>query len=400
MLKSIKGSIKNLVQKKKYIEEIVRKTGWTNEEASRKLDEAVDVLGISYRDYVRAKYYLLLPEEQLKKSKNVLKKRRNKEEKAVESVMKATGWDREHTEEKILEAQKRTGCTYKEYYIYRFYELSKEEQEKVFVAAYSKKLIAKYDVEATFSDILTDKGRTNKYFAEYLKRPWCVNTEVSFEMFKETFSGTNKIIYKPIDGNRGRGIKAFNVSEKNIADVYEEISGYSIGVVEGFVLQHSELNRLSPDSVNTIRIVSISSNKRSVITNGDNVDIAYASLRIGGGKSVVDNFHSGGMVAAIDMETGQLATNAADMECNIFTSHPITGTEIKGFKVPYFAEALEMVKEAIRKNRIEGYLGWDVAISETGPVLIEVNARPGVVLLSMPYATEKKGMKHIMEKYM
>jgi len=127
MLQSIKGSIKNLLQKKKYIDEIVRKTGWSNEEASKMLDEAVNNLGISYRDYVRAKYYLLTPEEQIKKSKNVLKKRKHKEEKAIEGVMNATGWDREHTEEMILEAQKRTGCTYKEFYIYRFYELSKEE---------------------------------------------------------------------------------------------------------------------------------------------------------------------------------------------------------------------------------------------------------------------------------
>jgi len=400
MLQSIKGSIKNLLQKKKYIDEIVRKTGWSNEEASKMLDEAVNNLGISYRDYVRAKYYLLTPEEQIKKSKNVLKKRKHKEEKAIEGVMNATGWDREHTEEMILEAQKRTGCTYKEFYIYRFYELSKEEQENVFVAEYSKKLISKYDVEAAFSDILTDKGRTNEYFKEYLNRPWCVNTEVTFDVFKNTFKDIDRIIYKPIDGNRGRGIRAFEVSDDNIESVYEELSDCPTGVVEAFVVQHSELSKLSPDSVNTIRIVSISSNKRSVTDNGDKVDIAYASLRIGGGGSVVDNFHSGGMVAAIDMKTGKLVTNAADMAGNVFTKHPVTGIEIKGFEIPYFSEALEMVKDAVRKNKIEGYLGWDVAISETGPVLIEVNARPGVVLLSMPYAAEKKGMKHIMEKYM
>ena len=215
-----------------------------------------------------------------------------------------------------------------------------------------------------------------------------------------TFKDIDRIIYKPIDGNRGRGIRAFEVSDDNIESVYEELSNCPTGVVEAFVVQHSELSKLSPDSVNTIRIVSISSNKRSVTDNGDKVDIAYASLRIGGGGSVVDNFHSGGMVAAIDMKTGKLVTNAADMAGNVFTKHPVTGIEIKGFEIPYFSEALEMVKDAVRKNKIEGYLGWDVAISETGPVLIEVNARPGVVLLSMPYAAEKKGMKHIMEKYM
>jgi len=400
MLDFIKGNIKNFTQKKRYVKELVRKTGCSKKDAGRQLDEAVKNLGITYRDYVRAKYYLMSPEEQIKKSKTVLRQRKNKEDNAVKGVMKATGWDLEYTEKMIKEAQKRTGCTHKEYYIYRFYELSREEQEKVFVAEYSKKLIEKYDIESTLMGTLTDKGRTNNYFSEYLGRPWCVNNNVSFEEFKEIFSDIERIIYKPVDGNRGKGIKAFYISDDSIKDVYEELTGYPEGVVEAFVIQHPELSRLSPDSINTIRIVSLSSNKKSVADNGDNLDIAYAALRIGRNNSVVDNFHSGGMVAAIDMETGKLVTDAADMKGNVFAKHPDTGTQIKGFEIPYFNEAIDMVKEAIRKNKIEGYLGWDVAISETGPVLIEVNARPGVVLLTMPYVAEKKGMKYIMEKYM
>jgi len=61
---------------------------------------------------------------------------------------------------------------------------------------------------------------------------------------------------------------------------------------------------------------------------------------------------------------------------------------------------MAMVTEAINKNKLEGYLGWDVAIAEDGPILIEVNDRPGVVLLSTPYAAQKKGMKHVLAKYL
>lgn len=258
----------------------------------------------------------------------------------------------------------------------------------------------KYDVDKEFSYILTDKGKTNEYFEEYLNRPWCVNTRVSQDEFFNTFAGIEKVIYKPIDGNRGKGIKSFKLSNENIKDVYNELSAMPEGVVEAFVVQHPEMSSLNPDSVNTVRIVSISSNRKSVTKGGKNMDIAYAALRIGNGNSVVDNFHSGGMAASIDMATGQLNTAAADMNGNVFDPHPVTGTPIKGFKVPYFDEAVNMVKEAIEKNKIEGYLGWDIAISENGPVLIEVNVSPGVVLLSMPYATEKIGMRKFMEKYL
>lgn len=399
MINSFKKFMKRRNQRKRCIHEIVAKTGLTDKEVAAMADEAVKRLGISYRDYVRYKYYLVPVEEQQTKHDKIARNKDKKDEKAVKNVMKVTGWDYDHTEEMIREAIKRTDCTYTEYFIYRFYELSKEEQEKVFLIKHSRKLIAKYDVNREFAYISTNKAKTNKYFAEYLNRQWCINTEISFDEFSSIFNNTAKIIYKPIAGNRGKGIKAFEISDNNIRDVYDELQSYPEGVVEAFVSQHSELRKLFPDAVNTVRLVSISSNKKSVTSNGKKMDIAYAALRIGNGTSVVDNFHSGGMAAAIDIETGRLVTDAADMNGNVFSSHPVTGTQIKGFCVPYFEEAVKMVEDAISKNGIEGYLGWDIAISEDGPVLIEVNVSPGVVLLSMPYAAEKKGMKHLMEKY-
>lgn len=391
MINLIKEHLGNRIRRKRCIDEIVAKTGWSREETAKKADEAVKRLGISHRDYVRYKYYLVPVEEQQEKYNRIKRNRNKKDDKAIKNVMKVTGWDSEKTEKMILEAQQRTGCTYTEYFIYRFYELSKEEQEQVFLVEDSKKLIYKYDVDREFAYTLTDKGKTNEYFAEYLNRPWCINTKVTLEEFKKTFETVERIMYKPIAGNRGKGIKAFDLTAENAEAVYNELKEFPDGVVEAFVIQHPELNRLFPESVNTVRIVSISTNK--------DVDIAYAALRIGNGKAVVDNFHSGGMTAAIDMQTGKLTTNAADMNGNVFKEHPVTGVQFKEFEVPYFKEAMELVKDAISKNKIKGYLGWDVAISETGPVLIEVNVSPGVVLLSMPYAAEKRGTKSMMEKY-
>ncbi|MDQ9790964.1 sugar-transfer associated ATP-grasp domain-containing protein, partial [Acinetobacter baumannii] len=61
------------------------------------------------------------------------------------------------------------------------------------------------------------------------------------------------------------------------------------------------------------------------------MDIAYASLRIGGGTSIIDNFHGGGMVAVADLKTGELVTDGADMAGNVYKTHPMTGIMIKGF---------------------------------------------------------------------
>ena len=201
-------------------------------------------------------------------------------------------------------------------------------------------------------------------------------------------------------GGGGRSVAAYTVTPKNAGDLFDELYVLPEGLVEEYIHQHAELNKLCASSVNSLRVATISSNTRPVTPDGAHMDIAYAALRIGGGSSVVDNFHSGGMVVAIDLETGTVVSDAANMEGEFFTSHPVTGTVFKGFKIPYFKEALDMVRDALTSSNIEGYLGWDIAISETGPMLVEINHNPGAMLLTAPYIAEKRGMKHVMDKYL
>lgn len=389
------------------VKKVVEKTGWSIEYAIDQMEDAKMRLGINFKDYIRYAFYKISHNDQEKKYKDILAKREKQAadkqaelEKTIEKVVKLTGWESEFARTKILDARKRTGCAFKEYVLYKFYELEDVEQETYFLIRDSVRLANKYDVNKEFSKILCDKELTNERFAEYLRRPWCVNTKISEEEFCEKFVNSKRVIYKPLHGNRGKGVEAFDIDAQNAKKVYQELKTYPEGVVEQYVVQHQDLINLAPSSVNTIRIVTISSNTKPVTKDGKFVDVAYSALRIGGGTSIVDNFHSGGMTAAVDLETGKLITDAADMEGNVFAVHPMTGVTIKGFQIPRFDEALKMVTDACVKNKIEGYLGWDIAITEDGPVLIEINLRPGVVLLSTPYIAEKKGMKHVMAKYL
>lgn len=234
---------------------------------------------------------------------------------------------------------------------------------------------------------------------EFLKRPWCVNTRIKKRIFVKKFKDRGRIIYKPCSGNRGKGVEAFDIDKTNAGKIYEQLKEYPKGVVEGYVVQHPAISELAPSSVNTIRIVCVASNSELVTADGKHMEIAYTSIRIGGGTSVVDSFH-GGMVAGVDLETGEVVTDATDMEGNVYKEHPLTGVKIRGFMIPYFEEALNMVREAQEKSKFEGYLGWDVAITEEGPFLIEINLKPAAALLTTPFVVEGKGTKHIMEKYM
>lgn len=401
LLVSKKKASQSLYERR--IQTIITETGWSKEKAVDELNAAKEK-GISNYNYVGLQLYKYPQDQHIKilkdHEKQVKREKRREVNEYYGKIMDKTGWSKEKALQTVADAQERTGCTVKEFFIYHFYEFTPEQQSEIFLTCDSKKIMEKFDVDRELFGILCNKALTNQNFSKCVKRPWCVNIYTSRSEFVDLFKDSGKIIYKPIRGHKGFGVESIAVSSDNIDEVYDKISKYPEGIVEEFVKQHPDMNKLTDSSVNTVRIVTLSSNDIPVTSDGKMFDIAYTSLRIGGGKSIVDNFHSGGMVAVIDKETGCVCTNATDQYGNVFTEHPITKTKIKGFKVPYYAEALRLITEMCKEKKLEGYLGWDIAISVNGPELIEANNMPGIVLLSTPYAAEGKSSRQVMQKYL
>jgi len=98
---------------------------------------------------------------------------------------------------------------------------------------------------------------------------------------------------------------------------------------------------------------------------------------------VVDNFHSGGMSAVVDNETGVVIGPALDKSMRRFETHPVSGIRFEGFQLPYWPEAIEMVHAACRKHPEMTVIGWDVCLTDNGPILIEGNRRPGFDMVQM-----------------
>ena len=203
--------------------------------------------------------------------------------------MEHTGWDLQKPKAKIEIAKEKSGAGYKDYLFYQLWNVDEDKLCEYFTQGVSRKLIEKYDTDKSIGSMLRDKCEFDRRFEAYLGRPWAAVKKVSRDEFGKKFCNEKKIIYKPISGNRGIGISVFDIDSSNIDDVYEKIRKLPLGVVEGFVVQHPQMSALSVNAVNTVRIVTLY-NK----AYGD-MDIAYAGIRIGGGESVVDNFHSGGI---------------------------------------------------------------------------------------------------------
>jgi len=76
---------------------------------------------------------------------------------------------------------------------------------------------------------------------------------------------------------------------------------------------------------------------------------------------------------------------------NDYPVHPITGSTIVGFQVPFFKEAVKMVKEASTVVSEVAYVGWDVAVSPDGPVIIEGNCFPEILQVKASLLKKKEG---------
>ena len=100
-------------------------------------------------------------------------------------------------------------------------------------------------------------------------------------------------------------------------------------------------------------------------------------MRIGGGTAKVDNFCFGGMAVGIE-DNGELKEFGYFLNGDRVDRHPVTNVVFKGYKIPSFEKAKELVMRAQLKVPHFRMVSWDVAIQENGePVLIEANLADG-----------------------
>jgi hypothetical protein len=85
--------------------------------------------------------------------------------------------------------------------------------------------------------------------------------------------------------------------------------------------------------------------------------------------------------AAVDLESGCLGPITGDKpEClSVWHDrHPVTGVPVTGRKVPCWPEVVQLATRAHQVIRDRVLVGWDIAITPQGPILLEGNSYPDV----------------------
>ncbi len=138
-------------------------------------------------------------------------------------------------------------------------------------------------------------------------------------------------------------------------------------ILQKKMVQSPEMDVLNSGAINTLRIVTINKD--------GNPYVLTSLLRVGTKKTGnVDNWAAGGIAVGIQQngylkEYGYFKPHYGT-KTNI---HPDSKIALNQFKVPMYKEALELACKAHRFFYNVRAIGWDVAISENGPVFIEGN---------------------------
>lgn len=280
----------------------------------------------------------------------------------------------------------RQGAHFYEYLKYGFYRLNERERNDFVTEGNRYNWYNLVMTKETY-ELFKNKWETYQRFQKYFKRDMiCIKSIDDYGSFVDFISRHKKYVYKPLDGQVGRDVKKI-VAKENF-DIKTRFDSYLTNncILEELIVQNSEMADLHPASLNTLRI--------STFLTKDGPVILSALLRMGGNNSFVDNYSAGGLIAQIDIETGIVFTKGIRGSNREYIYHPDTQKQIVGFNVPAWHDAIELVKELATVVPEQRYVGWDIAYSDKGWVMVEGNGRGWAI----DQITSTKGVYGLYQK--
>ena len=183
-------------------------------------------------------------------------------------------------------------------------------------------------------------------------------------------------------GNRQWRTMAGEVLDE--ATLLDELT--KISLKEPLLLQvklrsHPEITDISPGGISSLRVIT-------------GIDLATSEIRVYAttfkmlkAGEVTDHWKHGGVASGVDIDTGTLRpgrireVSKAYMD---FHQHPDTGATITGRKLALWPEVVKLTTSAHALYKQFPFLGWDVAMTPDGPVLLEGNLGWDARLIQQP----------------
>jgi hypothetical protein len=278
------------------------------------------------------------------------------------------------------------------YYFYRLYEEENRKRAPLYVQDHEIVPLLKLVSRGIDYEVFNDKRR---FFAECRGRglpaiPIIAEFEAgALKQWGDGFGGRlprTDLFAKPALSKGGEGATVYTFQEPGLyrcadgtlrteeqllAGLAEASRKHPYILQERFV-SHPEISMLAPGALCTSRVVTCR------LPDGSCEEI-MAIFKMPVGTCCTDNFSSGGFAIAVDKESGQLGSGIEkNLDADRADVHPVTGERISGFRIPHWQQAIQLCRRAHAAFPAYAYIGWDVAVTESGTVLVEGNLRWGV----------------------
>lgn len=200
---------------------------------------------------------------------------------------------------------------------------------------------------------------------------------LSLSEFIHNLTSRLDVFVKSIDGECGDGVYHAIISngEISIGNRIYDVAAFSQllqggrFLVQQCITQHEAINKIFNKAINTIRLETVYDYKTGELK------ILPPLLRVGCGDNNVDNWAMGGLAIGIDVEKGALKEYGF-YKPTFGTKamvHPNSGVVFKDYEIPYINEGIELAKKFHSYFPDIHSIGWDIAITEEGPCIIEGN---------------------------
>ena len=217
-----------------------------------------------------------------------------------------------------------------------------------------------------------------------------------------------EFVVKPSHGSGGKGvlvIKSYSDNSFTLPsgrcitynELYQHISNilsglYSLGgkydsaLVEEVVHFSDAFKEYSYQGVPDVRVIVYKGYPIMAMTR--------LSTAESGGRA---NLHQGAVGVGLDIKTGK--TKKAVQHNLPLTHHPDTKADLRKIEVPLWREHLLISAKAYEMTGL-GYFGADIVLdAQKGPLMLELNARPGLAIQIANGSGLKKAIKKVDKKY-
>ena len=221
-----------------------------------------------------------------------------------------------------------------------------------------------------------------------------ITTETEFIDYLLQIRTKNVIVGKKnLCGSGGHDILFFNLDNGIIKLGLQQLSLKELcRQYDGWIFQEKLQNspvidELYSHSLNSFRLMTY--------MRGAKVEVLYAMLKLGNNYKPTDNAHTGGMYIKVNINSGMLSSISYDEEFNEYIKHPISNIEFRNKSIPCFRQVIDTARKAAKAFPYLRFIGWDIALTDAGPVVLEGNSSPGLTIIQRTH----NGMEKFLETY-